>query len=61
MWCMQNSGGIRLPLCGDLEEVLEADNGVVGGSAIELYKSNSYLDDLSWAAAWLYKASRAPP
>lgn len=57
----QTVGGTRLPLCEGYELTLEADDGGVGGSALDLYKSNSYFDDLAWAAAWLYRASRKPP
>ena len=30
------------------------------GSALVLYNSTSYRDDLVWAAAWLYKATGEP-
>ncbi len=54
-------GGARLPLCGPLGDVLTADDGGVGGSAIDLYTSTSYYDDLAWAAAWLYRATSTGP
>ena len=57
----QTVGGARLPLCGSLDETLTADDGSVGGSAIDLFASDSFYDDLSWAAAWLYRAFRAFP
>ena len=41
-----------IPLCPPLSVAL-------GGSAIELYDSNSFYDDLLWAAAWMYKATGA--
>ncbi len=50
---------MRLPLCGPLGDTLTADDGGIGGSAIDLYMSSSFYDDLAWAAAWLYRASRA--
>lgn len=53
----QSIGGGRLPLCGSYERVLAADDGGIGGSAIDQYLSHSYYDDLAWAAAWLYRAS----
>lgn len=55
---MQSIGGTRLPLCGSYEDTLAADDGGIGGSAIDQYISHSYYDDLAWAAAWLYRASR---
>ena len=55
----QSIGGGRLPLCGSYERVLAADDGGIGGSAIDQYLSHSYYDDLAWAAAWLYRASSA--
>lgn len=30
------------------------------GSMVGFYNSTSYFDDLTWAAAWLYKATRDP-
>jgi hypothetical protein len=54
---LQSIGGGRLPLCGSYERVLAADDGGIGGSAIDQYLSHSYYDDLAWAAAWLYRAS----
>ena len=43
---------LAIPLCPPLSIALN-------GSAIELYKSDSYYDDLLWAAGWMYKASGA--
>ncbi len=57
----QSIGGGRLPLCQGFDSTLEADDGAVGGSAMGLYVSTSYFDDLAWAAAWLYRASRESP
>lgn len=45
---------LAVPLCPSLEVYLN-------GSAIALYKSDSYYDDLLWAAAWMYKASGELP
>ncbi|KAK9785109.1 hypothetical protein WJX73_003901 [Symbiochloris irregularis] len=33
---------------------------VFKGSMVGFYNSTSYFDDLAWAAAWLYKATRDP-
>jgi len=41
-----------IPLCPPLSVAL-------GGSAVELYDSDSFYDDLLWAAAWMYKATGA--
>ena len=41
-----------IPLCPPLSVAL-------GGSAVELYTSDSFYDDLLWAAAWMYKATGA--
>ena len=47
-----SSAQSSIPLCPSLEVAL-------GGSAIELYSSDSFYDDLFWAAAWMYKATGA--
>ena len=43
-----------LPLCEPLSVALH-------GSAIQLYDSASYYDDLLWAAAWMYRATGVQP
>ena len=46
------SAQTSIPLCPSLSVAL-------GGSAIELYQSDSFYDDLFWAAAWMYRATGA--
>ena len=50
--CLHMLVQTSIPLCPPLSVAL-------GGSAVELYDSDSFYDDLLWAAAWMYKATGA--